>query len=377
MINWNGLNRKINYFYTFNGEKLRKTVEDNGTITKVDYCGPFVYETTSGIRSLKYIATPFGRAVKNGSAWVYEYNLTDHLGNVRVVIKKGANSLAEIVQQKGYYSFGMEISQFSAGTGTSKNWYNGKEIQDDFGLYWYDYGARFYDPALGRWSVIDNKAEKYYGTSPYTYALNNPILFLDPDGNDVKISTTTNRETGRKNVTFTVIMSVRNSSRVSDEVVNERALGVASQIEKSFSGFNSKTNTTYRTVVELDKNETNFVLDFVNDVEGRSSIFTTGKVDEIGNTTKNRMQVEIEPSVKSEPNQTKSETSKTGAHEYGHTLGLLHGGEKGSVLKSSTEPNLMNQNQNSTNINNTQLQKAQTTVLKNQQVEIDETNDYK
>jgi len=77
LINWNGLNRKINYFYTFNGEKLRKTVEDNGTITKVDYCGPFVYETTSGTRSLKYIATPFGRAVKNGSAWVYEYNLTD------------------------------------------------------------------------------------------------------------------------------------------------------------------------------------------------------------------------------------------------------------------------------------------------------------
>ncbi len=56
-------------FYTFNGEKLRKTVEDNGTITKVDYCGPFVYETVSGTRSLKYIVTPEGRAVKNGSAW--------------------------------------------------------------------------------------------------------------------------------------------------------------------------------------------------------------------------------------------------------------------------------------------------------------------
>ena len=182
LINWNGLNRKINYFYTFNGEKLRKTVEDNGTITKVDYCGPFVYETTSGTRSLKYIATPYGRAVKNGSAWVYEYNLTDHLGNVRVVIKKGTNNLAEIVQQKGYYSFGMEISQFSAGTGTSKNWYNGKEIQDDFGLYWYDYGARFYDPMLGRWHTPDPLAEKWRRMSPYNYAANNPMRFIDPDG---------------------------------------------------------------------------------------------------------------------------------------------------------------------------------------------------
>jgi hypothetical protein len=104
LINWNGLKRKINYFYTFNGTKLRKTVEDNGTITKVDYCGPFVYETVSGARSLKYIVTPQDRAVKNGSVWEYEYNLTDHLGNVRVVIKKGATGVAEVVLLKGFYA---------------------------------------------------------------------------------------------------------------------------------------------------------------------------------------------------------------------------------------------------------------------------------
>ena len=179
-----GQNQRIRYYYTFDGLKLARQYEDNGTVTGTYYCGPFVYETVSGVRSLKYILTPHGRAVKNGSLWTREFNLRDHLGNVRVVIRKGGNGQAEIVQQKGYYPFGGEISQFSTGTGTNRHWYNGKELQDDLNLYWYDYGARFYDPELARWHTIDNKAEKYYQFSPYVYAANNPIRFIDPDGND-------------------------------------------------------------------------------------------------------------------------------------------------------------------------------------------------
>nr|WP_068943215.1 RHS repeat-associated core domain-containing protein [Chryseobacterium timonianum] len=62
--------------------------------------------------------------------------------------------------------------------------YNGKELQET-GMY--DYGARMYMPDLGRWGVIDNKAEKYFPFSGYNYAINNPIKYLDPDGNDVII----------------------------------------------------------------------------------------------------------------------------------------------------------------------------------------------
>ncbi len=61
--------------------------------------------------------------------------------------------------------------------------YNGKEYNDDFALGLYDYGARWYDPAVGRWGQVDPMADKMFEWSPFNYGFNNPIKFLDPDGN--------------------------------------------------------------------------------------------------------------------------------------------------------------------------------------------------
>ena len=90
-------------------------------------------------------------------------------------------------EQNDYYAFGMrQLREDYPLLASNKYKYNGKELETFNNFETLDYGARMYDPTIGRWNVIDPLAEKYFQMSPYTYCANNPVRFIDPDGRDVK-----------------------------------------------------------------------------------------------------------------------------------------------------------------------------------------------
>ena len=161
----------IAYTYGADGTKLKTVHKTGSTTTTTDYCGNVVYE--NGVQKL--LLTDEGYVTLSDSK--YHYYLKDHQGNNRVVI----NQSGTVEETNHYYPFG---GVFASSGNVQPYKYNGKELDAKKGLNWYDYGARHYDAALGRFTTVDPSAENYYSTSPFTYCLNNPLNYIDPLGTD-------------------------------------------------------------------------------------------------------------------------------------------------------------------------------------------------
>ncbi len=208
----NGMPRRIQfadgsvteYVYTATGRKMRAIyytavpgitvgsgethlLTDAEILSKdsIDYLGDLIME--NGVPS-QYLFPGGYCSLRDGggnASVAFHYYNRDHLGNNREVV--GEDGTLEQVTH--YYPFGAPFCErTTAGANTNATLqrykYNGKELDIMHGLKWYDYGARMYDPILLTWNSIDPMCEKKPWQSPYVYGRNNPIRYIDPDGND-------------------------------------------------------------------------------------------------------------------------------------------------------------------------------------------------
>ena len=250
-INFNSAGTNyIIYTYDATGQKLRKRVYQNNTLSAyVDYAGNFNYQNgvlqffnhaegyvqplatylgtdtdamvvdllenqlgqvVEGLNNdlleeqlnnltpaLKQYARETGQEYYSYYNYVFQYK--DHLGNVRLSYADSdgdgtINPSTEIIEESNYYPFGLKQKGYngavsSNGNSLAQNYkYNGKELNEELGLDWYDYGKRNYDLAIGRFFNEDRFAEKYFSKSPYQYAANNPIRYVDVKGDSIRVS---------------------------------------------------------------------------------------------------------------------------------------------------------------------------------------------
>ena len=199
------------YTYSVDGRK-RQAVGGDGKGFR--YRGDLVYTVEGGSLSLESAAFGEGRIAKTSGSYSPLYFVTDHLGSVRVVEDQSGT----VCESNDYYPSGSRWKDPTSKVSTNRYRFSGKEEQTLGDLGYLDFGARMYDPALGRWFTQDPMAEKHFYLSPYNYCAGNPVSLIDPDGkefvdhNGVKIVITYNRNgtlSFSKNATIDVMRAAK------------------------------------------------------------------------------------------------------------------------------------------------------------------------
>jgi RHS repeat-associated protein len=177
-LNWISLDNQFNYVANSGGNNQSSAVQVQNAGLNGTALWPALAEQIT--------------VTKSGYLYIYVSNSTPgwnvYFDNLSIV-----HYSSPLIEENHYYPFELAMAGISdkaikSQYAENRYRYNGKELQhqefaDGTGWEEYDYGARFQDPQLGRWSVIDLEANKYSNETPYGYAGNNPISYVDIGGN--------------------------------------------------------------------------------------------------------------------------------------------------------------------------------------------------
>ena len=226
--------RTLSYGHDANGEKHSVAHTSSSGTSVTEYCDNVIYRNGSPailLTEIGYYSFADGR---------YHTYIRDWQGNNRVVLRD--DGLVE--ELNDYYASGCRIGGADKGVQPYK--YSGKEL-DTFGdLNWYDFGARHYDPVLMRWTTTDPLAEKYYGVSPYAFCDNDPVNFVDPDGERLYFAKDVSDKFKKQ---FAETIKFMNSKGTSGDIARLHSsetvyyIGEASRGKEHWNHFNLHTRT--------------------------------------------------------------------------------------------------------------------------------------
>ncbi|PQL94516.1 RHS repeat-associated core domain-containing protein [Apibacter adventoris] len=257
--------------------------------------------------------------MKRSSCNIYH---THHLGNICLSYRQNpANGSLDVLEENHYYPFGLKHSGYNNNNlqPEYKYKYNGKEWQNELGLNIYDYGARNYDPAIGRWFNVDPHAEKYPGISPYAYCANKPIMFIDPDGRDIVLP----KGTSTKD-TYTILGNLQKLTN--DKLVYSTQKNGSIRIKIASLGKGDKTAGT-RLIRRLNSSDKTMTIQMASAGSGNSEtdVNSANAINGKGTDVNVYFDPISDPSIMTEGPKTGNVSRKKRPNQVGLAHEMIHG----------------------------------------------------
>jgi RHS repeat-associated protein len=252
--------------------------------------------------------------------YVYIYLSNESANQVEVYFDdfKVTQVKSPVVQSEDFYPFGLTFNSYQRENSLfNKYQYNGKELQNDLSVNWYDYGARMYMPEIGRFGAEDPHGDSYESWTPYNYVANNPILLIDPDGRDWNVDKTVDKN-GKTNYAITFIAAIVNDSQTvtATDLVN-LVITLINQIEDAFTMDEDNVSTSVDAQIR-----------FAEDGKTREDEHVFKITDDLPENVKGKADPgsrEIKINSGNVYKMAGDEKDKTtGPHEAGHSAGLFH-----------------------------------------------------